>query len=85
MSKSSNWAQRQLKRAAEELGGELRRSQRRVPHLVIPFGGEEASIAWFCGTKTYRLFFPWPSFGRRQEMHDFKRTQDLCAFVKEKS
>jgi len=57
-------------------------SKRGVPHLVI-FLGRNYSIAYFINTQTYRVFYPWPTYGTVQEKRDFKTSEEVCGFFQE--
>lgn len=61
----------------------LRRSKRRVPHLVIEIHpGEPAlSVAYFGRAEFFRAFYPWPAIGVDQRKWDFDTAKEVVDFV----
>lgn len=51
-------------------GSWLRVSDRGVPHLAVRRALRTFSVCYFASSDTWRVFWPWPTYGRRQ----FKRT-----------
>ncbi len=52
-------------------GTKARLSRRKVPHLVVWADEEIYSVCFFGKTKTWRIFYPWPSYGKTQTKMDF--------------
>ena len=48
------------------LEGTLRTSMRGVPHLVIRQGSKAVSVCWFGRTRSYKIFWPYPSSSQRR-------------------
>jgi len=49
---------------------QARFSRRKVPHLIVWAYGEVYSVCFFNSTKTWRVFYPWPSYGKTQTKID---------------
>ncbi len=69
-------------KALKDLGrGKIRISSRGVPHVVDNIDGHfRISIAYFARTKTWRVFWPWPS-REEQERKDFKSVEECSNFL----
>lgn len=54
------------------IGGDLRISWQRVPHLLFPDKDKpQYSIAYFKKSKMFRVFYPYPSGNIKQNKKDF--------------
>ncbi len=51
---------------AEKIGGFVRLSKKGVPHIVVERGGRTYSVCYFASTNTFRVFWPYPSYGAVQ-------------------
>lgn len=71
-----------LKKMGEALNGSrLRVSQRGVPHLVVPRGLRSFSVTYFASTDTWKVFWPWPTYGRQQRSRSFHSDGAVVRFL----
>ena len=68
----TNKAETILKKIQKEIGGYSRISNNFVPHLLIKKDNITYSICYFGGTKSFRIFYPYPSFAKPQHKIDVK-------------
>ncbi len=62
-----------------------RESRRGVPHIVVITGYETFSVCYFGKTQTYRVFWPYPSWGRRTNKSDFKDLEGVKKYIQEQT
>lgn len=58
-----------------------RTSARGVPHVVVSTGYETFSVCYFGKTRTYRVFWPYPSWGRRTNKADFEDLEGVKKYI----
>lgn len=59
--------------AAKQIkGAELRIATTGTPHIVIEDDDETFALYYYMKSRSYRLFWPWPSFHRAQRQKTFK-------------
>jgi hypothetical protein len=80
--KASEVILRRIKHAAERLKCAWRISNRGVPHLLVQIGSQQASVAWFGSTRTWRVFYPYLGSNQQKQtcktLHEVERyLQDL--------
>ena len=61
--------------------GTIRWSKNSVPHLLVEKDSVIHSITFFRKTKTYRVFWPWPSY-EKQSKRDFKTKEEVIEFLR---
>jgi len=69
----------------KNIGGYFRISKKGVPHIVLERPEMTYSICWFKKRKKYRLFYPYPSYDKKQEKRDFTNITNLQQFLLKKN
>lgn len=74
--------QRRLARMQQGIPGAYQRvSQRNVPHLVLRRALRSFSICYFANSDTWKVFWPWPTFGREQRSRPFYSDRAVWKFL----
>lgn len=69
-----------LREVKDLIGGELKKSQRGVPMLVVNIGGGTSlCVTWFGEKQIFRVFEPFP--GDDQQRDDFISAEDVAEHV----
>lgn len=72
-------ADRILTKIQDHLGGDLRRSARNVPYLLIG----DVSFCYFAKKRTVKIFEDFGQFRSPQKSHEFKDFNEAVRFYKE--
>lgn len=62
-------------------GAYLRWSARKVPHIVVSSTPYDLSVCYFASTNQWRVFWPYPSWGRTQNKQTFYSVEAAVEFV----
>ena len=67
-------------RMAGWLSGYARVSKRGVPHVVITKDSVTYSVCWFGKGRFWRIFYPYPSWGRDQNKLDIQTDEEVLTY-----
>lgn len=71
-----------LRNVLQKTGGDLRVSQRGVPHIVTHKNTITISICFFARSGTFRVFWPW-GVSLDQEHKDFRHSEEIVDWIME--
>jgi len=66
-----------LSKIQKHTGGEVKISDRNVPHLVV----DKHSVAYFMKRDSFRVFYLYMEFDKKQTKKDFKTWLDVANYL----
>lgn len=70
-----------LTELTKKIGGTVRISKKGVPHIVVEGNNCKYSVAYFSSTNTFRVFWPYPSYGELQNKKTLAAEDDVARFL----